>query len=236
MPITPADLIKTATPSPAEGQPGAEPENNPDAVQQLYELLASDPELATKVADLIESHFSGGENMPTPDAMIAPAGEPVVATPQASNETAVSPQMQQIMEQLGMMQKGFSDMQLEKALNQARDFHGNVLKKHLPIVGDMNEQALLNEWKRLLEEGPSSEDALLIAAMRDLMQGDTSLADRLLAHHAENAPAKSLPRVEGKGGSQPTGETPPPSNMRESNRAAKERVHAFFGGAGPLTQ
>ncbi|BCV23296.1 hypothetical protein [Gelria sp. Kuro-4] len=227
-PETPADMV------PAAEEPAA-PEDNP--VAMLAVLLQNDPELALKIADVIEQHYGGGSmfdngapGMP-PASPMAPANPPATPTPPAAQAAqgiapsagaAIPPEL---IDRLGRVESAQADMMLERELGEAKQEYA-TLKEQLPILPDLNDQELLQI--ALERDGLPLKEALYIWAMQKMKSGEGPIADRIAAAVMSKSKARGLPPVEGKGGTIPSGEAPQATSLKQAQAMAKDRLRAMF--------
>lgn len=209
----------------ATGQGGAN-----ELASSLAELMQADPVLAGKIADLIEQHFGGGEQVQGVEGIPAAPAAPDTGAAASPGAAQVPPQPvavpvadQQVPQELlqrlaaleqavSQMQRPLADYQLDRELAQLRQRY-DQLRRHygdvLPEKFDELEKPVLEKYAAILEgKVPPHELALLAALSETLHGGDTPLRDRLLAAAAKQA--QQAPPVEGRGGMAAAAEEKPP--------------------------
>jgi len=219
-------LIQTAAQPDHTQAPEAVGGGGGDAAElanSLVQLMQADPGLASKIADVIEQHFSGGGSMseplgnmpvaPEPQSSLAPPGPPA---PGAAAASQVPPDLLQrlaaLEQAVNHMQRPLADYQLDRELAQLRQRY-EQLRQHygdvLPDKFDALERPVLEKYQAILQgQIPPHELAFLAALSETLHSGDTPLKDRILAAVAKQAP--QAPRVEGPGGMAAANEEKPP--------------------------
>lgn len=116
-----------------------------------------------------------------------------------------------------------AQQQLERELQQAEQEYAK-LKEQIPTLPDLNKQELL---QMVLDKGGISiKDALLVYAMQKALEGEGSLADRIMAYKMQNSKGAGLPRPEGAGGGIPTGVEAPPKTLKDASRRSKQQLLA----------
>ncbi len=247
----PDDTQKT-TNEPVDKEPGNEkkPENgkpevavsdnagvDTEVVEMLTTLLQSDPQLAAKIADTIEQHYMGGVNMfdisgpdtagtaaaPNVPSSLPAANAPIGNVPPAATSAQSVPN--DLIDRLSRIEQAQANMALDRELADVRKEYED-LKAQIPILPDLNDNELLKI--ALDNDGIPLKNALAIWAMQKMREGDGTIADRLMAAMMDKSKARGLPAVEGKGGSIPSGEAPPPQSMKDARNLAKERLRALF--------
>lgn len=192
-------------------------------MRDLYDLLRSSPELASRVADVIEEFINGGGKVQSA-APPAPQAAPTGAGAMPQELMAL---LQAIDGRVARLEKTHADMALEKELAETKQEY-EKLKEHFPILPELNDKELLQ--LALQFEGLPLKEALYLWAMRKMQEGEGSVADRLVAARIEQSKGSQAPRVETKGGGIPAGTQEPPQNFREARRRAKEFLAAIAGG------
>lgn len=254
---TPADLIKSAAPEDqSQAAPAQEPSSVDDGnpVEMLVALLQQDPELAGKVADLIEQHYGGGTvndltpgggmphmahgdmgdmgGMGSMGGPVGPIGPMAPAGP--AGPPGVAPPMAgptpaavppELIDRLNRLEQSHANMALDKELADAKQEYA-ALKEQIPILPDLNDNELLQI--ALDKGGLPLKDALALWAVQKMREGEGTVADRIMAAMMEKSKAKGLPSPEGKGGAIPSGEAQPPQSLKEARSLAKDRLKALF--------
>lgn len=232
----------TAESAQAGGQAqGASPDL--EVVQSLYKIMTENPDLANKVADLIEQHFNPKAAAPQAQGAVPSLGAGAPGFPQQGAAAPGMPgtpggfdpsmfaqmvQMTQAMGQrLGLLEQQSADAMLKEELNQAKQEY-EKLKNEFPILPDLNDREIMQI--ALERNGLPLNDALYLWAVQKMREGEGSPADRIAALMMQKSAANKVPDVEGKGGSAPSGEAPPPTNFRQARRGAKELLSAMLGG------
>ncbi|WP_026487641.1 hypothetical protein [Caldanaerobius polysaccharolyticus] len=202
-------------------------------VQDLYGLLRSNPDLANRVADVIEEFFGGGEKQvaketPTSSpSTLTPTGAAGQGTPGGGMPPELMALVQVLDGRLSRLEKSQADMALEREMADTKQEYER-LKEHFPILPDLNDKEILQI--ALQYDGLPLKEALYLWAMQKLQEGEGSVADRLVAARIEQSKNNQAPRVETKGGGIPAGTQEPPKNFREARRRAKEFLEAIAGG------
>lgn len=195
-------------------------------VQELYSLLRSNPDLANRVADVIEEFLGGGNTSRDKQQPAVSATAPT--TPSVAS---VPPNLLALMQaldgRLSRLEKSQADMALERELAETKQEYER-LKEHFPILPELSDKEILQI--ALQFEGLPLKEALYLWAMRKLQEGEGSVADRLVAARIEQSKNNQVPRVETKGGGIPAGTQEPPQTFREARKRAKEFLAAIAGG------
>lgn len=159
----------------------------------------------------------------------APAAGPAGAVPTVP-ATAPAGVPEDLLKRIAALEEARENDELEKQLAAARKVYDTALKQHLPILPDMDEQAVLQMVLKIAEN--PVEAAAKLYALEKALEGEGTLADRLIAKHMEASKAKGMPRVEGPGGAIPMGAHKMPESMREAHSRAREMLRALFGTPG----
>lgn len=232
----PADLLKTAAAPEANEPPASDKEQ---AVRDFMALLDANPGLGAAVADFIERYLAGGGRVPEMQAGHGgmpmaghagmPAAGPTVPAAAPAGAPAASP-IEELVKRLEALEAARDDEELDKRLRGAREMYDGTLKKHLPILPDMDEQQVLQAVLKMAED--PVKYAAMIYALEKALEGEGTLSERLIAKHMEGSKAAGLPKVEGPGGAIPAGTAKKPESMREGHMRAKEMLKALFGTPG----
>jgi len=201
-----------------------------ETVANLYNLLSSDPGLANAVADAIERYLQGGAGMQTVQSeqtqqVAGSGGSEETTTEAASQEASVPPE---IMERLSRLERGQAEVALEKEMNNAKQLY-NQLTEEFPILPELNEQELL----RIATQYPGLplDKAVNVWAVDKMRDGEGGTpAERIMAAMMEKQQSEQPPAPEGRGGSAPSGEAPPPRNFRQARRGIRELLDAIDRG------
>lgn len=229
MPDGVSELIKTAAtpdqqPELSPDAKAAPPEavapaakGSPDAVvealgKQLAGLIMANPEIADKIADVLENL---GKEEPkgmmqqaagTAPPMGGPVPEAPAVAPQGVAGPAIDPLTQARLEEI---ERQLADFEVDKELSrlsgrysQLRPHFGDVLPESL------EEKALLKKVHEIATGRASPFDLALSALLLEqITSGEGTLRDRLLAAAAKNV--QKPPAVEGRGGGVATAEGSP---------------------------
>lgn len=248
-----AESGDAVTPENPERVPAtSESDTATEVVSLFVALLEQDPELAAKIADTIEQHYSGGVSdymvTPTPNlpaggtmaeftastaSVPAAPAAPVSSTtpsPTAAPETPNSGSglPEEFIQRLERLEISQAEAELDRELAAVRDEY-NKLKEQLPVLPDLNEQEILQiAYDR---GGLPLKDAFNIWVAQALMSapGEGSIADRIVAAVMQKSKTNTLPRVEGRGGSIPSGEGAKPTSVKEANAMVKDLIKAMRG-------
>lgn len=200
-------------------------------MQELYSLLTSNPELANRVADVIEEFIigkGGNRSMPREEGT-GPTG--VMMNPTAAPQTIPTEQLMSLIQaldgRLSNIEKANANMALERELAETKQEY-EKLKEHFPILPDLDEKDILQI--ALQYDGLPLKQALYLWAMQKLQEGEGPVVDRLVAAKIEQSKSNQAPRVESKGGNIPAGTQEPPKNFREARKRAREFLAAISGG------
>lgn len=202
-----------------------------ETVANLYNLLVSDPALANVVADAIEQYMRGGaQGSGAAQQAASQTTSQAAQQQQPAGESAGVQQAipQELIDRLNRLERGQADLALERELNNARQLYKN-LQNDFPILPDLNETELL----RIAAQYPGLplEQAVNIWAMQQMRSGEgTSPAERIMAAMMEKQQQEQPPAPEGRGGSAPSGEAPPPKNFRQARKGIRELLAAIDRG------
>lgn len=197
-------------------------------MQEFYNLLRNNPELANRIADTIEEFFSGGGQKET-------AVPPQTTAPQSQQsapaDSGLSPAIMAVLQaldgRLSQLERHQANMELDRELAETKKEY-EKLKEHFPILPELSDNEILQI--AVEREGLPLKDALYLWAVQKLMEGDGTVADRLVAAKIEQSKGKQAPPVESKGGGIPAGTQEPPTTFREARRRAKEFLATLMGG------
>lgn len=227
----PPELLKTA----AEPEPSELPATDKEqAVRDLIALLDANPGLGAAIADLIEQYLTGGgrvtQAMAVPPAAAPAVGAAPATAPGVAPGAAPAAVPEDLLRRIAALEEARENDELEKQLAAARKVYDTALKQHLPILPDMDERAVLQMVLKIADN--PIEAAVKLYALEKALEGEGTLADRLIAKHMEASKAKALPRVEGPGGAIPAGAHKMPESMREAHARAREMLRALFATPG----
>ena len=133
-----------------------------------------------------------------------------------------------ILNRLNSIEQAQADIALDKELADTKQEY-EKLKENIPTLPDLDDKELVQI--ALQKNGLPLKDALYLWAMQNLVSGGKNggtAAENIVATMLNNSKAKNLPQVEGKGGYVPSGTSEPPSNIREANNMAKDKLKALF--------
>ncbi len=225
----PSDLLKTAATPEANEPPASDKEQ---AVRDFMALLDANPGLGAAVADFIERYLTGGGTVAgtqaaAPAAM--PAAAPAVTGMAPAGAPAAAP-TDELARRLEALETARDDEEFDKRLRGAREMYDGTLRKHLPVLPDMDEQQVLQAVLKIADD--PVKYAAMVYALEKALEGEGTLSERLIAKHMEGSKAAGLPKVEGPGGAIPVGAAKRPENMREAHSRAKEMLRALMGAPG----
>lgn len=244
----PAELIQTAAQPDAGQQPqppvadveppaeqGTAPGGELDALgKQLVSLLAEHPQLAERVADVIGNYFEGGAGM---EQAQGPAlgqvpeqqayGQAVGSGGLTAMQQPTAPGIGDLLKRVEALERGHADLLLDKELEQARREYER-LAQQLPVLPEFDEKAILQI--AMEHPGVSLDRIIKMWAVDKALEGEGSLADRLIAKRMEQSKASKPPKVEGPGGSVAANYAEPPKDRKEALARAREIARAMFGG------
>lgn len=230
--------VQSLISSAAQGEPQGEPtvanpqepqiDDNAQLVHELVGLLQQDPELANKIADVLEQHFGGGEQMNNQQDLPVQSAAPAQAPPmQAGPAPEVQPSLVQsppvqassvppeVMQEVAALKQALAPLQaiaqdyqadreasrLRQRYDQLRQHYGDLLPQDIAELS----QPLSDKYNAIVNGQVSPyELALLLAASDKLHGGDAPLKDRLLASVAQQG--TNAPPVEGIRGVAPSTE------------------------------
>lgn len=251
----PAELIQTAAQPDAghhsqppaqdvEPQPGQNTASGgefDELGKQLVSLLADHPRLAEQVAEVIGRYFEGGDRMEQMYGQMTEGGmhgqmmgggmhgqmmEGGAASGSATAQQASVPGIGDLLKRVEMLERGHADLALERELEQARREY-EKLAQQLPVLPEFDEKAILQA--ALEHPGVPLSRIVKMWAVDKALEGEGSLADRLIAKRMEQSKAAKPPRVEGPGGSVAANYAEPPKDRKEALARAREIARAMFG-------
>lgn len=207
----------------------------------LAQLLMSNPDLADKIAAVIEEEVSGMSNADMgsvgdvggalPQAgQVAPA-----AAPGADTAPTVSTVPPDILARIDALERSAADARLNKELSEITSRY-NELRQHFGDIlpESVDEKEVLQTYLDLLEgRMPMHKVAIELLSLRKALNGDGLLRDRLIAAAAQNM--KQPPSLEGPGGNiagSPSTGNEPPKTSAEALRRARQLWEALQGQPG----
>lgn len=209
--------------------------------RQLIGLLADHPKLAEDVAEAIGRYFGGGDSVDQVGGVVAqqptyPGGEPTPVQagagyqPQpAGAESVQASGLGDLLRRIETLEQGHANVMLDKELDEARREYER-LSQQLPVLPEFDEKAVMQI--SLDNPGISLTQAARMWVLDKALEGEGTLADRLIAKKMEASKGAKLPRAEGPGGSVAAGYEGPPKDRKEAMARAREMARAFFGGIG----
>lgn len=210
-------------------------DNGVDVVQGLYQLLQTYPDLADKIADVIEGYFVDNASGKSAQKRgnVNPAQLQRVPSTSATiglggvRQPDVTSLLTALEGRLSKLEKYQADTALDKELMEAKSLYESM-KEHFPVLPDLNDKELLQI--ALQYDGLPLKEALNLWVMRKLTEGEGTVADRIVAAKMEQSKTQNLPKVEGKGGGIPAGTQEAPKNFREARKRAKEYLMSVISG------
>lgn len=210
---------------PVQAQPEVGQDGEVEVVaRQLAELMKSNPEVAARIADVLESVVLGKEepmmSVPVPPTGQEPMGHgPMGPGPMGPGHVVTGTQTQPsvdpaVIARLEEIERQMANHEVDRELSRVVGKYGQ-LRSHFGDVlpESLEEKALLQKVHEVITGKASPFDvALAVLLLEQATSGDGTLRDRILASAAKGM--QKPPAVEGRGGGVATSEgTPDVSKM-----------------------